>query len=240
MERQRKVTGRQYLDHKTGVMHTEGDNARNQGGVIPTGNKPTFVNPYSYMSAVDARIAEYLLEIGVRFAYDYFDQQGQPPAQHMKQLIPNFAPPFTLPDYRVVILVQSDFWGTLPGVINQNALAEVLLHADGWKAVTWTAAEITGLPGVAGLFSRDLTEVVDGVAKGAEIPSPYGRPNTWNRRRRILRGLGLVRHKKYVEKIEGESHESNRTRTHRIRDSIVDNSRRRRRGLHTGQNPKEE
>ena len=241
MERQRRVTGRKYLDRRTGATHTEGDNGKNQGGTYETPKNVSFVNPYFYMSSIDARIAEYLLEIGVAFAYDYFDQAGGPAAPHMKVLLPNFAPPFTLPDYRVVIMVQSDFWGSLPGVINQNALAEALLQTDGWKAVVWTSAEIQGFPGVASLFQRDLPEVVTGPFKGQEVPSPYGRPNTWNRRRSILRGLGLIRSKHHgPKKIEDISSgtDNNRTRSHRIADSIVDNSRRRRRGIKTGEDTK--
>lgn len=241
MERQRRITGRRYLDRRTGQERTEGDNGRNQGGVYATGKHPQFVNPYYYMSAIDARIAMYLLELGVTFAYDYFDQVGMAPAAHMKVLLPNFAPPFTLPDYKVVILVQSDFWGSLPGVINNNALAEVLLKADGWKAVVWTQAEIVGFPGVASLFQRDLPEVVNGPFKGQEVPSPYGRPGTWNHRRQVLRGLGMLRKKYGPKKIEGgSSDDNNRSRSHRVRNSISDNSRRRKGGIKTGENPKGE
>lgn len=227
MERLRQRQGRTYITRK-GVTHTEG--AKEQqggvkiGGVNPAGKGAvTFIDPYSYESSPEARVQLELESRGIRFAYRYFVDGGS--ATHVHTLIPDFAPEFTLPDYKVVIMIQGDFYGNLPGVIDKNGLAYVLLQADGWKPVIWDQSEIT-VEGVAVLMHRDLPALDHPTSTGPEIPSPYGHPLTMETRRRYMRGLALLKKIFTPKKVIGAQSDStsgSRVRgfIHRIGDDGV-------------------
>lgn len=178
-----------------------------------------FINPFSYESSPEARVQMELEARGVRFAYRYF--AGGDSAVTIKKLIPDFAPEFTLPDYKVVIMIVGDFFGRLPGVLDKQGLEATLLHHDGWKAVVWSQYEIVN-DGAAVLMHRDLPILDRPKLTGTEIPSPYGHPMTLETRRQYLRGLGLLK-KLFGNQTEGAAtHVSTeRIRRHRFigRDS---------------------
>lgn len=213
MNRIRARQGRTYIT-RHGVKRTEGTKLQ-QGGER-TGHNPAgttgvdFIDPYSYESSPEARVQLELQQRGIRFAYRFFT--GSADALHMHALIPDFAPEFTLPDYKTVIMVRGDFFGSLPGVIDKEALEFVLLQADGWKAVIWDQSEIV-TEGVAVLMHRDLPILDHAAMTGIEIPSPYGHPLTMETRRRYLRGLALLKKIMTPKKIIGaDSVASNRVR----------------------------
>lgn len=105
-------------------------------------------------------------------------------------LLPSFHPEFTLKDYKIVIVVQGEFWGSLPGVLDTQALAQVLLEQDGWTFITLFAADIhTDLQGT-------LNRLAPALAKpsiiGAEYENPYGRPDYLEKLRAYQRSRALL------------------------------------------------
>lgn len=209
------------------------------GGVYQRGGSRTgtrvgeFINPYSWESQPEARVQLELEARHLKFAYRYF--QGDAPIT--KQLIPDFNPEFTLPDYKVVIMVQgSGFFGQLPGVLDKTALASVLLEKDGWKAVIWTEEAIRQ-DGVATLMDRELPQLRNATLTGPEIVSPYGHPLTMETRRRFLRGLALLRALFTPQVLEGATNVRPRTRRSYLHRSDSDGNRVRPRSENRGQGP---
>lgn len=147
-----------------------------------------FIDPFSYESKAEARVQLELENRHIPFSYRYFD--GSAPT--LKTLIPAYAPEFTMKEYHIVIVVVGGFYGTLPGAIDEIALASVLLQKDGWKQIAWQENEITNI-GVASLITRDIPEFVNPAIIGVERPSPVGHPLTMETRRQWLRGLALLK-----------------------------------------------
>jgi len=139
------------------------------------------------MSTIEAMVHLDLERRQVPFSWRYFDGE----AVHFKTLMPSFAPEFTLREYKVVILIIGDFWGTLPGVLDSNALAMTLLEADGWKVVTFYEADIRR--GVKELIDKELPELVGPVIRGEPRPNPYGNVDLMATRRANLSGQALAR-----------------------------------------------
>lgn len=105
-----------------------------------------FVNPYPQMSSLEARVHLFLEGLGVPFSWRKFD--GQALAPNLMWLMPTFIPEFTLTEYKVVILLIGTYWGTVPGVLDTNGLAAVLLEADGWTVVVlWEQEVLNDLSG---------------------------------------------------------------------------------------------
>lgn len=158
-----------------------------------------FVNPYPWMSSIEARVHLWLEAKGVSFSWRWFVGE----AVNLKYLMPDYAPEFTLPDYKIVIIVLGNFWGTLPGVLDRDALAQVLLEEDGWTVVTLWEDDI---------LSGKLDEKVSAQAPqlGAGLPviegdiilNPYGRPDIMESRREQLRNQGFARSVQRLEVVE--------------------------------------
>lgn len=183
-------------------------------------SNPDFINPFSYESAPEAAVQLELENRYVPFSYRYFDGI----APHLKALIPAYAPEFTLVDYKLVIIIVGDFFGQLPGILDQAALAQVLLEQDGWKQVAWSETEIKTL-GVSALIQRDLPQLQNPVIKGPEHLSPVGHPLTWETKRQWLRGIALLR-KIYTPKtVEAANGRSVGIRLKFIRRSASDSGR---------------
>lgn len=195
---------------------------RYQRGGEKTGTRVgEFINPYSWESQPDARVQLELEARHISFAYRYFNAAA--PITH--KLIPDFNPEFTLPDYKIVIMVQgSGFFGTLPGAIDKSALASVLLQKDGWQSVIWTEDAIRQ-DGVATLMDQDLPQLRNASLQGPEIPSPFGHPLTMETRRAYLRGLALLRAIFTPKTVEGATNVRPRTRRKYLRGSDSDSSR---------------
>lgn len=180
-----------------------------------------YLNPYSWESNPESRVQLELEARHIAFAYRYF----QGPAPTVQKLIPDFNPEFTLPDYKIVIMVQgSGFFGQLPGAIDKSALASVLLQKDGWQSVIWTEDAIRQ-DGVASLMDHDLPQLRNATLQGPEIQSPFGHPLTMETRRAYLRGLALLRAIFTPQTVEGATNVRPRTRRSYLRGSDSDSSR---------------
>lgn len=192
-----------------------------RGGEKTSTRVGEFINPYSWESQPDARVQLELEHRHISFAYRYFD--GVAPTVH--KLIPDFNPEFTLPDYKIVIMVQgSGFFGQLPGAIDKAALATVLLQKDGWQSVIWTEDAIRQ-DGVASLMDKELPQLRNAVLQGPEVPSPYGHPLTMETRRAYLRGLALLRAIFTPKTVEGATNVRPRTRRSYLHRVSSDGSR---------------
>lgn len=119
----------------------------------------------------DAMVYRELQFRKVPFSYRWFDPQWSP---QLKAIIPDYHPEFTLPQYKIVIIVLGSFWGTLPGIIDRNALAKAVLESEGWKFAIWNEVDIRR--NVGQLFTKELPELNQPRIKGHVIPSPYGIP----------------------------------------------------------------
>lgn len=179
---------------------------------------PEFLNPFSYMSSDDARVTLELFRRNVPFSYRYFD--GDAPT--VKQLIPDFAPEFTLSEYKTVIMVEGSFWGTLTGVLDAAALAKTLLEHDGWRVIILFEADI--LHNLTTTLDQQFPESVHPLITGGEKPSPLAPPHWMFTRRQFLRGLSLLRKNFTPKKVE--THVS-RIRQRRIAGTTTDGGRRR-------------
>lgn len=156
---------------------------------------PEFLNPFSYMSSDDARVTLELYNRNVPFSYRYFD--GVAPS--LQKLIPDFAPEFTLSDYKTVIMVQGSFWGTLTGVLDKTALAKALLEHDGWKVIILFEADI--LHNLKETLDNEFPASVHPLITGGEKPSPFAPPHWMFTRRQFLQGLALLK-KKFNQEVD--------------------------------------
>jgi hypothetical protein len=124
------------------------------------------------MSWPDAVVHKELELRGVPFSYRYFKPEWSPV---LKIVLPDFHPEFTLPNYKIVILILGTFWGGIPGLIDRNALAKVILEGEGWKVVTWNEIDIRTR--VQQLFINDLPQLNAAAIRGPMIVSPYATVN---------------------------------------------------------------
>lgn len=127
-----------------------------------------WVNPFPQMSSIEAMIYLVLRDKKVPFMWRYFD--GDSPS--IKALMPEFAPEFTLSEYKTVILIIGNFWGTLPGLIDKNALAQALLEHDGWKVLTLYENDIRLNPTKA--LTDKMPELANPAIQGVEKLNPFG------------------------------------------------------------------
>lgn len=177
-------------------MAEEDDNRRRQkrkrSNRTPTA-RLEFINPYPWMSAPEAMVHLELETRDVPFSWRHFDGE----APHLTMLLPDYHPEFTLREYKLVIVVQGNFWGILPGVIDREALASALLEADGWRMVVLTENDIRG--DINGTFARQLPELIEPVVKGEHRPNPFGVPAYMEERRIMLRAAAAARRKFALE-----------------------------------------
>lgn len=148
-----------------------------------------FVNPYPWMSEVEAMVHLELEKRGVPFSWRYFDAFELAP--NLALLMPDFAPEFTLKEYKYAILIIGEFFGTLPTVLDRNAFAQVLLEEDGWTVAILFEAEIRN--DVAKALDEKLPNLVGAVIKGPQRPNPYGTPDFMAKRRIQLAGQALAK-----------------------------------------------
>jgi hypothetical protein len=158
---------------------------------LPTGDG--FVNPYPQMSAVEARVHLELERRKIPFSWRLFDGLDAP---QLSAVLPDYAPEFTLREYRIVIVVSGNFFGTLPGVIDRTALASALLEADHWKLVVLFESDILN-EGIDKLLDRELPELAKPTVTGPPRPNPYAKfmLDVMNRRRLVLSSVALARKK---------------------------------------------
>ena len=169
------------------------------------------------MSEIEAMVHLDLEARRVPFSWRYFDGNSVT----LKTLAPDFNPEFTLKDFKLVILIIGNFWGTLPSILDVNALAQVALENDGWKVVSLFEDEIR--KDVHQLIDRKLPELVNPAITGPPVVNPYGVPDFMSKRRQQLAGQGLRRAQFKQEETQSASSTVRRVR----RRLAVDGTRRR-------------
>lgn len=136
-----------------------------------------WVNPYPWMSAPEAKVHLWLESQGLPFSWRWFD--GESP--NLAYVMADFHPEFTLREYKVIILILGSFWGTQPGVLDKNALAEVLLAEEGWTVVSLWQDEIDA--DLTAAILRQAPALGNPTIKGAPRTHPLGVPDLMARRR---------------------------------------------------------
>lgn len=176
-----------------------------------------FINPYPHMSEPEAMVHLELERREVPFSWRYFD--GESPG--ITFVMPDFAPEFTLREYKYVILVIGEFWGELPGIVDKNALATAILESEGWRVGWFFEMEIRA--GVSALIDKTFPDLKQPAFKGKPRDNPFGIPDLMKRRREQLQGQGLRR-----AKFESKGSERDSSRRKRRSVGSSDGSRRRR------------
>lgn len=181
------------------------------------GRDVEFINPYGYMSSTEARVHLALERYTIPFSWRYFDAWDQAP--HLAELLPSYAPEFTLKEYRTVIVVSGGFFGSIPGILDRTALAQVLLEEDGWTFIMLYEADI--LRDVDGLLARELPWYRNPPIKGPPRMPPMGRPDFMSQRRADLSAYAIRRGKyaltEQQETTSGRNDTSGRRRKRSLR-----------------------
>jgi hypothetical protein len=187
-----------------------------------------WVNQYPWMASAEAMVHRELERRHIPFSWRYFD--GESP--WLQELMPDYAPEFTLREHKLVIIVVGAYFGTLPGVIDRTALAQAALEQDGWKVVSLFADDIEN-KGANVVLTEKAPELSSPVAFGEQRESPYERPTYFQELRERLAALSLRRSRFALEeeqrpKERTEDGRTTRRRTRR-RPARPRNARRRRR-----------
>ena len=126
-----------------------------------------FYNPYPWMPSTDARVYLELTRRQIPFSYRYFNFVDP----YIQQLLPGWAPEFTLRDFKIVILVKGTFFGNIPGVLIKDVLAQVILEQAGWKVLTWWEYDI--VTNIDALFQKEPA-LANPPKHGGQYTNPYG------------------------------------------------------------------
>lgn len=140
------------------------------------------------MSRTEARVHLELERRQVPFTWRFFDGLLAP---HVQILMPDYAPEFTLKEYKTVIIVQGGYFSTIPGVIDRTALAQALFEYDGWKVVVLFESDI--LRNLQGTLEKELPWMRNPPIKGEPRNPPLGIPDFMEKRRQALSAFNLRR-----------------------------------------------
>lgn len=199
-------------------MTSDGDRTRRtRRGIRLRFPRFEFINPYPHMSEPEAMVHLELEKRTIPFSWRYFDGESV----GLTFVMPDFAPEFTLREYKIVILVIGLFWGEIPGILDKNALATAILESEGWKVVWLYEPDIRNR--LLEVFDQELPELRQPTWRGKPRPNPYGIPDFMARRRQQLQGQGLRRAK---FEATGGTRDSRRRRRRTV--SSGDGNRRRR------------
>ena len=164
-----------------------------------------FINPYPYMSDIEAMTKLALERRRLPFSWRYFD--GDVPM--LKALLPDYAPEFTLLEYKLVITVKGNFFGRIPDVIDRDALAASVLEMGGWKLVVLYETDIR--QNVDAALDAVAPELTTRHITGSERPNPYGAVDILARLRAVYAArraaLGAYRNPKVKFRNERRAHE---------------------------------
>jgi hypothetical protein len=126
---------------------------------------------------VDAYVWIALTQRGVPFHYRYFS--GVSPM--LRELMPDWAPEFTITKAKVVIILLGAFWGNIPSVIDRTALASAILKSEGWTVYVVHEFDVR---------ARGVDTVLNGLTKlrgvtGGPLKQPFGLPDVMAQFRRM-------------------------------------------------------
>lgn len=138
------------------------------------------------MPSTDARVYLELTRRRIPFSYRFFNHFDP----YIAQLLPGWAPEFTLRDFKIVIVVKGTFFGQIPGVLMKDVLASVILQQSGWKFLTWHEFDIVSN---VGKLVDSVPELRSPAKTGGVYRNPYGTPDIMERFR-LLR----LRQKRYI------------------------------------------
>lgn len=147
-----------------------------------------FINPYPHMADAEAMVHLELEHRHIPFSWRYFD--GESP--WLAELLPDYAPEFTLREHKLVIIVVGSYFGTLPSVLDRTALAQAALEEDGWKVVSLYAFDIER-DGAKVTLDKQVPELSRPVARGERRDSPYDPPTYFEELRERISALALRR-----------------------------------------------
>lgn len=102
-----------------------------------------FINPYPWMSSIEARVHLALEAHNVPFCWRYFD--GVAPTFLAQFGESGYQPEFTILELKTILIVQGAFWGALDEVLDTVALAEACFAQDGWTVAVLWEGEILSL-----------------------------------------------------------------------------------------------
>jgi hypothetical protein len=171
------------------------------------------------MSDPEAMVHLELERRNVPFSWRWFD--GDSP--HLREMLPDYAPEFTLREYRLVFTVAGAFFSGIPGVFDRMALAAVLLEADGWRLEVLYDADIR--KGVGQAIDAVAPELVRPSVVGPPRPNPLGNVDLMRRLRERLSAYAMFR-RKYFDS-EDQEVINDRRRNSSGRRARRSNSRRR-------------
>jgi G:T-mismatch repair DNA endonuclease (very short patch repair protein) len=155
-----------------------------------------FINPYPQMSEPEARVFLFLQGLGVPFSWREFDGKTQAP--QFTALMPSYVPEFTLTEYKIVILVVGSYWGSIPGILENTLIAQVLLEQDGWKVGLLQEQDIR--TDVAKAVLAQLPQLNTPVIRGGpkNFPESYDKAYM-ERRRQNAKSIGFRMKKPFSE-----------------------------------------
>lgn len=138
---------------------------------------PAFTNPMPNIPRVDAYMWIALTQRGVPFYYRWFSEN----VAFIRELLPDWAPEFTIPARKTVIVILGEFYGNIPSIIDTTALAKAILDQNGWT--TYIVLEST-------ILARGVDRVVDTFttirgATGGPLKQPFGLPDVMAQFRRM-------------------------------------------------------
>jgi hypothetical protein len=119
------------------------------------------------MPSTDARVYLELSRRRIPFSYRYFNVVDP----YIQQLLPGWAPEFTLKDLKIVIMVKGTFFGNIPGVLIKDVLAKVILEQSGWTVLTWYEFDIVS--NINALFAKE-PKLANPPVHGGIYTNPYG------------------------------------------------------------------
>jgi hypothetical protein len=172
-----------------------------------TGRVQDFINPYPFMSSIEAMVHLELEARQVPFTWRWFD--GDSPM--LRLMLPDYAPEFTLREYKLVIVILGNFFGTLPGVLDRTSLAKVALEADGWTMVILYENEIR-TEGAEAVLNSKAPQLKNPTIKGVVRQGPFGRPDLMKRARERLRSRNFLTRLNRLETVNSERSSERRTR----------------------------
>jgi hypothetical protein len=112
-------------------------------------------------------VFDYLMRLNIPF---YFQYVKDPEWGSMGFPVDSYTIDFYIPSCNVAIEVQGEYWHSLPGAAQHDALKSVILEASGVRVVFWWETDIYS--GLAELFYRDVPEVIN-FKRGAESAELY-------------------------------------------------------------------